>query len=88
MKKEIPKRISFAERVQGILYGISIVIAWALLILSSIFLVIYFFSFIFHKDFFNKEFIQLCIYLIVGTFLFIFVYDERCKNKILRKKRK
>lgn len=87
-KKNIPEKINFLERIASFIYSILTYIAWFLLILSSIFLVIYFFSFIFKGDIFNKDFIQLCIYLAVGTFLFIFVYDERCKNKILKGKRK
>ena len=87
MKREIPNKISFLEIVQGIIYGTIIVIAWIILILSTIFILIYFFSFIIYKDFFNGDFIQLCIYLIIGTFLIIFVYDEHCKRKIFVKQK-
>jgi len=85
-RKKIPEKIGFIERFTSWVYSFLTVIAWILLIISLICLIIYFFSFIIHKDFFNKDFIHLCIYFIVGTFLFIFVYDEHCKNKLKKPK--
>lgn len=85
-KGEVPERLSLLEKIQGYIYGIMVVLAWALLIFSSLVLLIYFFSFVINGEFFNKDFIQLCIYVVVGTFLFIFVYDEHWKRKMLRKK--
>ncbi len=80
-KKNIPKKISKSEKFTSYMYSILIYVAWGLLIISVVVLVSYFFSFMCRKDFYNKEFIQLCIYFVVGCFLFIFVYDEKCKQK-------
>ena len=78
-KKNIPKKISSLEIVISYVYSIFTVIAWFFLIISIIFLLNYYLSF--KKDIFNKDFIQLCIYFVTGCFLFIFVYDEKCKQK-------
>lgn len=85
--KNIPEKIKWHEEFVGWVYSILTVFAWIILILSSMFLIIYFFSFIFKWDIFNKDFIQLCVYLVIGTFLFIFVYDKHCKNKLKNPKK-
>ena len=78
-KKNIPKKFSKSEKFTSSMYSIFTYLAWGLLIISIIFLINYFFSF--KKDIYNKDFIQLCIYFVTGCFLFIFVYDEKCKQK-------
>ena len=87
MKGEIPKRIPFIEKLQGFCYGLLVALAWIIMVGAIVFILIYFVSFILHKDFFNKDFIQLCIYLVIGTFLVIFVYDQHCRRKILPQKK-
>lgn len=77
----IPQKYSFWEKFKGFTYGILVFIAWILLLFSILFIVIYFFSFIIKKDIFNEEFIQLCIYVTIGAFSLIFIYDERCQHK-------
>lgn len=81
MKKKTPEKFSFLEKVSGGIYGILVFSSWILLIVALVVLVCYFSSFIIRREFFDKDFIQLCIYFVIGTFLIIFVYDEHCKRK-------
>lgn len=82
MKSRIPEKVTLLEEVGGFIYGTLILFACIFLVVSSAVLICYFSSFLWKKDFFNPEFIQLCIYFVIGTFLLVFVYDERCKNKL------
>ncbi len=77
----IPEKYSIWEKIKGFTYSMLIWIAWILLVSSVIILVLYFFSFIIKRDFFNENFIQLCIYIIIGSFSLIFIYDEKCQKK-------
>lgn len=81
-KKKTPDLIKPLEWFVGFLYGLLTWISVILLIVSVGFLINYFVSFLIRWDIHNPEFIQLCIYLIIGTFSLIFIYDNHCKKKI------
>ena len=81
MKRRVPDKFGLWEKITGGIYGVLVCLSWILLIVALIVLVCYFSSFIIRREFFDKDFIQLCIYFVIGTFLIIFVYDERCRRK-------
>jgi hypothetical protein len=85
MKKKAPDKISKFETFTGFLYGLFVLISWIAFISSVFFLIKYFMSFIFDKDFSNPQFNSLCITFVIGTFLVIFVYDEHCRKKFNKK---
>lgn len=81
-KKQVPEKWSFIEECKGLLYSLLVWIACILLFISVIFVVSYFSHFIIKKEFFNEDFIELCIYIIIGSFSLIFIYDEKCKKRM------
>jgi len=80
-KKNIPLKIPRLEEFTSLLYSILTYIAIFLLMVSTIHISIVYMSALLWKSQYNEQLAQLGIYIVVGTFLFIFVYDEKCKRK-------
>lgn len=81
-KKNIPLRIPKSEEVISFLYSILTYIAMVLLVVSTLHISIVYICALLFKTQYNEQLAQLGIYIVVGTFLFIFVYDEKCKRKL------
>jgi uncharacterized membrane protein len=82
MKKgKTPMKYTGQEKAIGFIYSCLTWIAGILLVIATLFLTINYFKYIVTGNIFDKEFIQLSAYYIIGSFLLIFVYDENCKKR-------
>ena len=84
-KGKVPEKFSFSEKLLGFMYGVITYAAVILLISSLVFFIWNYVSYILDWDIRNPDFIQLCIYLIIGTFTLLFVYDEKCRKRVFNK---
>lgn len=89
-RKNIPLKIPKSEEVISFLYSILTYIAVVLLVVSTLHISIVYIGALLFKTQYNTQLAQLGIYIAGGTFLFIFVYDEKCKRRfnIIKNNRK
>ena len=78
MKSRIPIKATKREERLSWIYGLVCNALWALLILASIHLVVYYFYFIFARGYFDKESMNMGVYIIIEAFMFLFIH----KNKV------
>ena len=88
MKPRIPEKIKPTEWFRDFVYSALIWISVFILIIGLIAILYYYFIFILNRDFTNPAFFQASVYLVIGSFLVLFVHDEKCRNRILGKKKK
>lgn len=87
MKKKIPEKIKPTEWFRDFVYSILTWISVFILIFGVIAILYYYSIFIINKDFTNHSFFESSVYLVIGAFLVLFVHDEKCRNRILGKRK-
>ncbi len=80
-QKNIPLKVKISEEIIPMVYAILTYIAVGLLILSTSHISIVYVGALLFRTQYDTQLAQLGIYIVVGTFLFIFVYDKKCKRR-------
>ncbi len=82
MKKNIPLKFDWKEKLPSAIYSVLTYGSNLMLVVSSCYV---FFAYIgallFNNDY-NQGLMEISLLIAAGTFLHIFVYDEKCKKKL------
>lgn len=80
MKERIPNKPTKKEMFFSGVYGILCCFLWLLLILGAVHLLSYYVFIIKKEGFFSQESIKICTYIIIGAFMFLFIYRDEAKK--------
>ncbi|MFC1723974.1 hypothetical protein ACFL0V_07600 [Nanoarchaeota archaeon] len=80
MKKKIPLKPTKTEIVSSIIYVIAKIIVWFFLLAALSHLVAYYIYNIIKHGLFDAESIKICVYLIMGSYLFLFIHRDQVKK--------
>jgi len=80
MKKKVPLKPTKTEIRYSILYVIICTILWLFLIGGIIHLISYYFFISQKEGFYSQESIKICTYLIIGAFMFLFIYKDKARE--------
>ena len=80
MKKEVPLKPTKQETFLSIIYIIICCILWIILIGGIFHLLSYYFFISLKESFFSSESIKICIYLIIGAFMVLFIYKDKARE--------
>jgi hypothetical protein len=81
-QNRVPRRIKWQNKLLGYIYSILTYVAIAGLIVSTIHILFVYVNALYFGKVFDVELVKLSVYIITGTFLFVFVYDERCRIRL------
>ncbi|MEM4254483.1 MAG: hypothetical protein QXR48_03825 [Candidatus Woesearchaeota archaeon] len=80
MKKKVPLKPTKQETLHSIIYSTACIMVWFFLIGGIIHLVSYYFFISVKEGFFAPESIKICTYIIIGAFMFLFIYKDKAKE--------
>lgn len=80
MKKVPPLKPTKIEIVRVLVYWLVCATLWLSLICASIHLVIYYIHQIINQGLYDQESMKIGVYVIIGTFLFLFIYRDHVKR--------
>lgn len=86
MKKKVPIKPTIKEQTLSWLYSIICVLSWMFLIIGAFHLISYYWYISNKEGIFSPESVKICVYLIAGSFLFLFGYKDAA-DKIFKVKR-
>lgn len=80
MKAKVPLKPSKSETLFSWIYTLLCFFLWLLLVLGSIHLLSYYYFISTKEGFFSPESIKICTYIIIGAFMFLFIYKDKAKE--------